>query len=613
MATRFNALMATVVTLLGATLGGLLLWRQLTLRTQKKRRLAPGQIGVSTGPVSVEQLSPVKPEPVVVEPVESQLTPGQSLDLLLPVSLPPADQLLAVQSVMVSSEEDWEQLWPSLQKELSVYPVLGLDCEWVSVNGKSSAVSLLQMTSYSGLCVVVRLQLLRGSQQDFPLSLKEVLRDPHVLKVGVGCYEDGKRLTRDYGLSLGSTVDLRYLALRQRYYWRWGSLSNTLSLILTPISLSCDPKIAYAARDAQVSIALFIHLLGLNSDTTPSPDSGSGYTQLANRCQGLVDTPFRERGEGEDGERKRKKRQQPTLETGDQQVPDPRRNNRRKPLGVGYAARKSPLYDNCFLYAPDGQPLCTCDKKKAQWYLDKGIGVMQNEEPFIVRLLFEPSGRPDSQQDYYLTAKENLCVVCGKNNSYIRKNIVPQEYKRHFPSEMKDHNSHDILLLCTSCHAASNVHDGFLKQQLADEYGTPQGCEEGVYLLEDSDRRRVRSAARALLTVGAGLPEARRDELQKVIRCFFNNTDLELTPETLQSAADLETRIFNESYIPHGLKVVKATAEQGLKGLIELERRWRQHFLSTMTPRYLPSLWSVSHNHNKLLRTYGEDLPIQLN
>ncbi|XP_064860483.1 exonuclease 3'-5' domain-containing protein 2-like isoform X3 [Oncorhynchus nerka] len=618
MATRFNALMATVVTLLGATLGGLLLWRQPTLRTQKKRRLSPGQIGVSTGPVSVEQLGPVKPEPV-----ESQLTPGQSLDLL-PVSLPPADQLLAVQSVMVSSEEDWEQLWPSLQKELSVYPVLGLDCEWVSVNGKSSAVSLLQMTSYSGLCVVVRLQLLRGSQQDFPLSLKEVLRDPHVLKVGVGCYEDGKRLTRDYGLSLGSTVDLRYLALRQRKVVLNNGLSlKSLAADLLNVSLDksmtlrCSnweadqltpEQITYAARDAQVSIALFIHLLGLNSDTTPSPDSGSGYTQLANRCQGLVDTPFRERGggEGEDGKRKSKKRQQPTSEspeTGDQQVPDPRRNNKRKPLGVGYAARKSPLYDNCFLYAPDGQPLCTCDKKKAQWYLDKGIGVLQSEEPFIVRLLFEPSGRPDSQQDYYLTAKENLCVVCGKNNSYIRKNIVPHEYKRHFPSEMKDHNSHDVLLLCTSCHAACNVHDGFLKQQLADEHGAPQGCEEGVCLLEDSDRRRVRSAARALLTVGAGLPEARRDELQKVIRSFFNDTDVELTPETLQSAAGLETRIFNESYVPHGLKVVQATAEQGLKGLMELEHRWRQHFLSTMTPRYLPSLWSVSHNHNKLLRS----------
>lgn len=45
---------------------------------------------------------------------------------------------------------------------------------------------------------------------------------------------------------------------------------------------------------------------------------------------------------------------------------------------------------------------------------------LQSEDPFVVRLLFEPSGRPDSQQDYYLTAKENLCVVCGKADSYIR-------------------------------------------------------------------------------------------------------------------------------------------------------------------------------------------------
>uniref|UniRef100_A0A4W5KDP2 Exonuclease 3'-5' domain-containing protein 2 n=1 Tax=Hucho hucho TaxID=62062 RepID=A0A4W5KDP2_9TELE len=615
MATRQNALIVAAATLLGATLGGLVLWRQPTLRTpQKKKRLAQAQIGVSAGPVPVEQLGPAEPEPV-----------------------------LAVQPVMVSSEEDWEQLWPSLQKELSVYPVLGLDCEWVSVKGKTSAVSLLQMASYSGLCVLVRLQPFRGSQQDLPLSLKEVLRDPHVLKVGVGCYEDGKRLTRDYGLALGCTVDLRYLALRQRKVVLNNGMSLK-SLAADLLNVSLDKSLAlrcsnweadqltleqmtYAARDAQVSIALFFHLLGLHSDTTPSPDSWSGYTQLANRCQGLVDTPFRERGGGEegedggkslDGERRRRSRklQQPTLETpesGDQQVPDPRRNNKRKPLGAGYSARSSPLYDNCFLHAPDGQPLCTCDKKKAQWYLDKGIGVWQSDEPFTVRLLFEPSGRPDSQQDYYLTAKENLCVVCGKNDSYIRKNIVPHEYRRHFPTEMKDHNSHDVLLLCTSCHAASNVHDGFLKQQLANEYGAPQGCEEGVRLLEDSDRRRVRSAARALLTVGDGLPGARRDELQKVIRYFFNDTDVELTPETLQRAAGLETRIFNDRYVPHGLKVVKANAEQGLKGLMELEGRWRQHFLSTMTPRHLPDFWSVSHNHKKYLRKYREHLPVQLN
>ncbi|KAM8736831.1 exonuclease 3'-5' domain-containing protein 2 isoform 1-T1 [Acanthopagrus schlegelii] len=636
-------LTAVITTVLGATLGGLLIWR--VYRT--KRRKLPS---VQKAADPVEAPCPVEKEFPAVEYQLNQ-TPLQAKELKavecqttqLPLlQIPSSEQLLGAKPVMVSSEEEWLQLWPLMQKELSVLPVLGLDCEWVkvaavSVKGRASAVSLLQMATYSGLCVLVRLQAFRSSLQTFPLSLMEVLRDPHILKVGVGCYEDGKRLTRDYGLSMTCTVDLRYLALRQRLTTVNNGLSlKSLAADLLNVSLDkslelrCSDweadqltleQMTYAARDAQVSIALFLHLLSLSSEAGPVLSSGCSYSELAARCQGLVDVPFRGRGDGEDkasdGERRRRTRKPPTYESpesGDQQVPDPRKNNKRKPLGVGYSARKSPLYDNCFLHAPDNQPLCTCDKKKAKWYLDKGIGVLQSEDPFVVRLLFEPSGRPDSQQDYYLTAKENLCVVCGKADSYIRKNIVPHEYRRHFPTEMKDHNSHDILLLCTSCHAASNVHDGFLKQQLAEEFSAPQGCEEGVRLLEDSDRRRVRSAARALLTAGEGLPEQRREELQTLIKSFLNtDEEQELTDEALQQAAGLETRIFNEAYIPHGLKVVRAHAERGLQGLMVLERRWRQHFLNTMRPRHLPPLWSVDHNHGKLLRKYGADLPIKLN
>lgn len=87
------------------------------------------------------------------------------------------------------------------------------------------------------------------------------------------------------------------------------------------------------------------------------------------------------------------------------------------------------------------------------------------------------------------------------------------------------------------------MHDSLLKQQLAEEFAAPQGCEEGVRLLEDSDRRRVRSAARALLTAREGLPEQRREELQVLIKSFLNmNEEQELTYEALQQAAGLETR-----------------------------------------------------------------------
>ncbi|XP_029943040.1 exonuclease 3'-5' domain-containing protein 2 [Salarias fasciatus] len=599
---------AVLTAVLGAALGGLLLWR--AYRTRKRP------------PFDQEAAEPAEAPPTADSRCRRASRRPPPLHFLS------SDQLLGVKPVVVSCEDDWQRLWPLVQEDLSVFPVLGLDCEWVSVKGRPSTVSLLQMSSYSGLCVLVRLLAFWSGRHAFPASLTDVLRDPRVFKVGVGCYEDGKRLTRDYGLSLSCTVDLRYLALRQRR----ASLDNGLSLkslaadlldvsLDKSLELRCSDweadqltaeQMSYAARDAQVSMALFLHLLGLKPDTGLAPSDGSSYSELASRCQGLVDVPFRGRGDGDGREKRRPPPACTVPASGDEQTPDPRRN-KRKPLGVGYSARKSPLYDNCFLHAPDGQPLCTCDKKKAKWYLDKGIGVLRSEEPFVVQLLFEPSGRPDSQQDYYLTAKENLCVVCGKVDSYIRKNIVPHEYRRHFPTEMKDHNSHDILLLCTACHAASNVHDGVLKQRLAEEFAAPQGCEEGVRLLEDPERRRVRSAARALLTAGEGLPERRRDELTALIRDFLDvSPDRQLDAQALQQAADLETRIWNEAYVPHGLKVVRAQAARGLRGLMELERRWRQHFLDSMRPQHLPPRWAVDHNHAKLLRKHGEDLPVQL-
>lgn len=96
--------------------------------------------------------------------------------------------------------------------------------------------------------------------------------------------------------------------------------------------------------------------------------------------------------------------------------------------------RKKPLYTNGFLEANDGELLCTIDNKKAMWYVNKGIGEIVKEDPLTVRLKFEPAGRAVGQTGkYYQMAKENKCVVCGETNNYVRKNVVPREYRRHFP------------------------------------------------------------------------------------------------------------------------------------------------------------------------------------
>ncbi|KAJ6667219.1 hypothetical protein lerEdw1_017197 [Lerista edwardsae] len=537
-----------VATLLGVAVGGLVFWKVIRHRKDKSS-IAPNQGGAAK---------------------EGEQEVHSEEKLLSFISHPTVswvEKILGAKVVIISEAKQWNEVEPLLKEELEHCPVLGIDCEWVSDGKKSKPVSLLQMASSSGLCVLLRLPRLTAGGQTLPKTLLDIMADGGILKVGVGCWEDACKLLHDYGVAVKGSVDLRYLAMRQSKALPQNGLSlkSLAEKILNcpldkSLRLRCSnweaekltqEQVVYAARDAQVSVALFLHLLNLPllSQATGSESILPSWEKVLRKCQGLVDVPFKGRnssslGDHEhtegDPQQKTATLKSPThgQSAVNQQGKDPRKN-KRKPLGVGYSARKSPLYDNCFLHAPDGQPLCTCDRKKAQWYLDKGIGELMSTDPFIVKLRFEPSGRPASQVDYYLTVKENLCVVCGKRESYIRKNIVPHEYRRHFPVQMKDHNSHDVLLLCTSCHAISNYYDNHLKQQLAEEFAAPIGCEEGVRLLEDPVRRQVRSSARALLNADS-LPEARREELLQVIKDYFESVTV--SPEMLQEAAGLETR-----------------------------------------------------------------------
>lgn len=102
-------------------------------------------------------------------------------------------------------------------------------------------------------------------------------------------------------------------------------------------------------------------------------------------------------------------------------------------------------------------------------------GELTSLDPYTVQLKFEPSGRPGSEDSYYLNFKDNICVVCGSDHSYMRKNIVPHDYRRYFPLVMKDHHSHDVLLMCPECHRISTFYDDKLRRELAIKYNAPLG------------------------------------------------------------------------------------------------------------------------------------------
>ncbi len=130
-------LTAVITTVLGATLGGLLIWR--VYRTKRKRLPSIQKVAdpaeapcpVEKSFTAVECQYNQQPH---VEEKEFKAVECQTTQLPPPVHIPSPEQLLGVKPVMVSSEEEWQQLWPLMQKELSVFPVLGIDCEWVKTD-----------------------------------------------------------------------------------------------------------------------------------------------------------------------------------------------------------------------------------------------------------------------------------------------------------------------------------------------------------------------------------------------------------------------------------------------------------------------------------------------
>lgn len=398
----------------------------------------------------------------------------------------------------------------------------------MSVTGKKRPVALLQIASHKGLCALIRLCKIR----QIPLELREFLEDESILKVGIVPNNDSIYLTRDYGVRVASTFDLRFLAsmvgmkpeglgkMSQRIIgveldkdWRV-RCSDWEANELT------EKQIDYAAKDALCGIELFKkmskHLTRFNDGNGRKIQNINEIIEKVGRYINLNYFNIPKTGTGESlkpisGIKSSGKLLNPKLEQKRQM-----------------ATLAKPLYDNAYLQAPDGEMLCTCDRKKAQWYVKMNLGKVVEESPFTVKLNFEPAGRAVGEVgQFYLQEKKNGCVVCGKDQSYLRKNIIPPEYRKLFPNVMKDHSSHDIILLCVPCHQLSNVSDDSFKEQLEMMCTPGDEPRNKRKVVENPEKKKIRSAARALLNYKDKIPENRTELLMATIKEKYPDTEIE--------------------------------------------------------------------------------------
>ncbi|CAB1103500.1 unnamed protein product [Ectocarpus sp. CCAP 1310/34] len=127
--------------------------------------------------------------------------------------------------------------------------VLGMDCEWEPPFDGSSegAVCTLQLALPDGTAYLFHLQ--RGTRRTRPStfnrSLKVLLNDPTITKVGVAVKGDGSRLQRDYGVETCGMVDLRSYA---RTCWVDLPCRSLAGMVATALgkSLSKNPSVRFS-------------------------------------------------------------------------------------------------------------------------------------------------------------------------------------------------------------------------------------------------------------------------------------------------------------------------------------------------------------------------------
>jgi hypothetical protein len=210
-----------------------------------------------------------------------------------------------------------------------------------------------------------------------------------------------------------------------------------------------------------------------------------------------------------------------------------------------HAKRKQLIYGNCQVLNPNGDLMFRCLEKRAKWYLNRNLATTLNEDPLIIKLNFQPKGNGE-RTEYLKDLRENKCIVCGETNLELltKHHIIPYEYRKHFPYELKSHSSQYIVVLCADCHEKyENNYAKILKKELYQKYLPEKKAYKNI-----PKSKKIQGYLNAILNHKNALPSERYFNLVEKVSdsmSFFN-----FTPETevneIERYCELKYDIKNE-------------------------------------------------------------------
>jgi len=248
--------------------------------------------------------------------------------------------------------------------------------------------------------------------------------------------------------------------------------------------------------------------------------------------------------------------------------------------------RDNKIYGNCQVYSPKGNLMFLCLEKRVNWYLNKGLAEKISDNPITIKLLFEPKDEGHHGDEYYLSQKYNRCVKCGTEelSSLTRHHIVPYQYIKFMPDEVKKVSAFDIVPICFEHHHYYERFADELKQKLAEEYKAPVG---GIINRNETLFLAI-CAAKALAWGGDGIPYDKKIVMEENLKAYtkkehISKEDLDFLRK--KKAVDSRT------VITHGEVVISKVTDYQ-----EFCEMWREHFFKYLDPKYMPKHWDLKRS-----------------
>ena len=416
-------------------------------------------------------------------------------------------------------ESTFTSILEGLRKCYSDTPCVGFDLEWKpkvvyrsddthpdtyeSDPPSENPVSLMQITiNDNGKKLTYLIRMLEVFNREICKTLQyqdcalfQLLRDPDVLKFGVGITGDAKKLAYDYFVTMRGAVELgdvsqTLLASSASEFLldNWPHLGTSMSLqslvgevcgvhLPKRKEVQCSDWEAFTLSHQQVLYAAsdsYHALLALEKILEAVQSHSLGQGQGGDLGGGALPGLLRALAD--------KGRTPTTHSSTDPATGSGSGSSKVASIRNGercLSAAQTPIYESCCILSKHGQFLSYCDSDRLAWYLKKGLAeelgavavtdcidrevvdpLFASGAGRIIKLNFEANGSGNLHDTYKRQMLRNRCVVCGlvdgggaSGFQLLHHHVVPKAYRRVFPTCMVSKNNHDILPMCRPCKA----------------------------------------------------------------------------------------------------------------------------------------------------------------